>query len=82
VADSVLAMLTNPLPILPDVDRDDWHQLPPDDIIAQSVNHFRTQRCGFVQTCAQYELLYDVVLLKLGDLYASKDEVKWPTLKN
>lgn len=77
-ADSVLAMLTNPLPILSEVDQRDWDELPPDDIIARTVNHFRTQRCGFVQTSAQFELLYDAVLLKLGDLFDAKVEAKWP----
>lgn len=43
--------------------------LPQKDLVANTVNHFRRQRPGFVQTPAQLHLIYEVVLLKLSDMY-------------
>ena len=57
----------------------DFLRLPPNDLIAHTVNKFRKQRAGFVQTSAQYHLLYEIVLLRLGDLFQESLQVNWDT---
>jgi protein tyrosine phosphatase len=58
----------------------DYLRLPSNDLIAHTVNKFRKQRAGFVQTSAQYHLLYEIVLLRLGDLFQDSSLlVNWDT---
>ena len=56
-------------------------QLPADDLVALTVNHFRSQRPGAIQSRAQLQLCYDAVLLRLGDWFLEGKSPEWPTLK-
>jgi protein tyrosine phosphatase len=56
------------------------NRLPPFDLIAQTVNHFRQQRPGFVQTSAQFYLIYEAILLRIVDLFHLREPASWPCL--
>jgi protein tyrosine phosphatase len=65
VIDSVLVALAGRFPPSKE------EKLPEGDLIALTIDHFRKQRAGAVQTIAQYLLCYDAVLLRMGDWYSA-----------
>ncbi|KAH6560608.1 hypothetical protein BASA60_000577 [Batrachochytrium salamandrivorans] len=52
-------------------------RLPLDDLIAMTVNHFRRQRIGSVQTLSQYIFCYDAVVTQLGDWFDAGIHPVW-----
>ncbi|KAJ3305625.1 Tyrosine-protein phosphatase non-receptor type 1 [Kappamyces sp. JEL0829] len=52
-----------------------------DDLIAITLNHYRKQRGGFVQTSSQFQLLYEVVLLRMADHFHQKLPPAWPCME-
>lgn len=53
---------------------------PEFDMIASTLDGFRQQRPGFVQTFAQFQTIYECVLIKLGDLLEEGVPVTWDVL--
>ncbi|KAI8911639.1 tyrosine-protein phosphatase non-receptor type 20-like protein [Gorgonomyces haynaldii] len=55
----------------------DWDRLPPKDLIAWQVDHFRRDRIGSVQTAHQFIFCYDAVLTRLGQWFQDGVECTW-----
>ncbi|KAJ3273869.1 hypothetical protein HDV01_003847 [Terramyces sp. JEL0728] len=53
-------------------------ELPPKDLVAHTINHFRKERCGAVQTKSQLQFCYDAVIMRVGDWYYQGVPVSWP----
>ena len=56
--------------------------LPKNDLIAITVNHFRSQRPGAIQSRSQFQLCYDAVLLRIGDWFLEGKSPTWTVLGN
>ena len=62
-------------------DPHEWDQLPLNDLIALTVNHFRKQRRGCVQTSDQFMLCYDAVLYRLVEWQSSNIAPNWNVVR-
>ncbi|KAJ3321679.1 Tyrosine-protein phosphatase non-receptor type 13 [Boothiomyces sp. JEL0866] len=53
-------------------------ELPSNDLVAHTINHFRKERCGAVQTKSQLQFCYDAIIMRVGDWYYQGVPVTWP----
>ncbi|KAJ3257610.1 hypothetical protein HK103_004382 [Boothiomyces macroporosus] len=53
-------------------------ELPANDLVAHTINHFRKQRCGAVQSKSQLQFCYDAIIMRVGDWYYQGVPVTWP----